>query len=107
MELYTRLPDFNTLVELYRDDPEAFEAFRTHLLQEAVDSSPPVYRPALVNLLGRIEEERSKAETPMEAVLSAMRMMRESVRQLREGWQEAHYAVAGLQTTLIIERVRH
>jgi hypothetical protein len=102
-----RLPDFDTLARLYREDPEAFETFRTTFLQEVVESSPEEYRPGLRLLLQRIEEQRSTAETPMEALIFAMRMMRESLRQLREGWQDAHYAVAGLQTTILIEKLKH
>lgn len=103
---HIQLPPFDTLVALYRDDPEAFECFRARLFQDVVDSSPEEHRPALRLLLQRIEEERSKAKTPMDGLIISMRMMRESLQQLRKGWQDAHYAVAGLQTKILIESAR-
>lgn len=106
MNLGPRLPEFDVLVALHQHDPAAFEAFRRHLLREAVDFAPVEQRPALEGLLERIEEERAKARTPVEAMLGAARMMHESVRQLNEGWQRAREAIAGLQATLVIERAR-
>ncbi|TFW09638.1 DUF3135 domain-containing protein [Oxalobacteraceae bacterium OM1] len=102
-----RLPEFDVLVALHQHDPEAFEAFRRHVLKEAVDFAPADQRPALEALLLRIEEERAKASTPMEAVLGATRMMQESVQRLNEGWDQAREAVAGLHAALVIERVRY
>jgi hypothetical protein len=107
VSLGPRLPEFDVLVALHRHDPEAFEAFRRHILKEAVGYAPLEHRPALEDLLDRIEEERAKARTPMEAVLGATRMMHDSVRQLNDGWQRAREAVADLQAALIIERARH
>jgi Protein of unknown function (DUF3135) len=106
VSLGVRLPDFNVLVALHQHDPEAFEEFRRHVLKEAVDYAPAVHRPALEQLLCRIEEVRAKAETPLDAVMSATRMMQESVMRLQDGWEQARHAVAGLQTALIIEQVR-
>lgn len=106
MSLGIRLPDFDTLVALHQQEPEAFEAFRRHLLREAVEVAPPVHRPALEDLLGRIEATREAAATPMEAAIAASRMMQESVARLHDTWEQARHAVAGLQTSLIIERMR-
>lgn len=107
MSLGPRLPEFDVLVALHQHDPAAFEAFRRHLLREAVDFAPPEQRPALESLLDRIEVERAKARTPMEALLGAARMMHDSVKQLNSGWDRAREAVAGLQTAIVIERARH
>jgi hypothetical protein len=101
-----RLPDFDVLVALHRHEPEAFEAFRRHTLRQAVDVAPPAHRPALEQLLRRIEEERATAVTPLEAATKAMRMMADSVGRLHDAWDQAREAVAGLQATLIIERLR-
>lgn len=102
-----RLPDFDVLVALYQHDPEAFEEFRRHLLREAVDGAPEGHRPSLEKLLTRIEEERAEAKTPMDALRSASHMMQESVAQLRDGWEQARAAAAGLQAALLIEKARH
>lgn len=106
MSLGTRLPDFDMLVALHRQEPDAFEAFRRHLLREAVNDAPPAHRPALETLLCRIEEAHDAAATPMEAAITASRMMQESVGKLHDAWDQARHAVAGLQTSLILERLR-
>lgn len=107
MSLGIRLPTFDVLVSLHRQDPEAFEAFRRHLLRDAVNLAPPEQRPALEKLLVRIEETRNAADTPMDAVIAASRMMHESVGKLHDAWSRTQHAVAELQTTLMIERMRH
>jgi hypothetical protein len=106
MSLGIQLPDFDVLMALHQRDPEAFEEFRRRLLREAVEYAPPVHHPALERLLRRIEEARKTAATPMEAALIASRMMQESLSMLHNTWEEALHAVAGLQTALLIERMR-
>jgi hypothetical protein len=101
------LPDFDVLVALYRHDPEALEAFRRHILRKAVDYAPLAHRHSLEQLLSHIETARDAATSPMEAAITAFRMMQESVTKLHEGWDQALQAVAGLQTALIIERLRN
>lgn len=101
-----RLPDFDTLVALHRDSPEAFEQLRRQLLAEAVEAAPVQHRPALENVLVRIEEARSAAATPMEAAIIASRMMHESVGSLAVAWKQAQSSLAGLQAALLIERCK-
>lgn len=100
------LPDFDALVALHRSDPEALENFRRHTLREAVEYAPLEHRASLEQLLKRIEEARDAAASPMEAASKAFRMMQESVAQLHGGWEQALQAVAGLQTALLLERLR-
>ena len=100
------VPSFDMLVSLHRQDAAAFEAFRQHLLQEAVDSAPPARRPGLRQLLGRIDSARAEAATPMEAASVAFDMMVESVQELSDSWQQAGCELAALQTQLAIEHAR-
>lgn len=100
------LPDFDVLVALHQHDPQALEDFRRHALREAVDFAPLQHRAALEQLLKELEEARSSATSPMEAATIAFRMMQNSVMRLHDGWEQAREAVAGLQTSLIIERLR-
>ncbi len=100
------LPDFEVLVALHRQDPEALEAFRRHVLREAVDDAPLAHRPALEQLLLHIETVRNTASTPIEAASTAFNMMQESVMRLHDGWEQARYAMAELQAALLIERMR-
>lgn len=101
-----RIPDFDVLAALHRQDPEALENFRRHALREAVDAAPPAYRPSLEQLLNRIEEARDTAATPLEAATVAFRMMCESAERLHGTWEQARQAVAELQAALILERLR-
>lgn len=104
--MHAEIPDFDVLVALHRHDPEAFETFRTHLLRQAVESAPAIHRPSLERLLTRIEAARKDAQTPKDAALVAFHMMQDSVKELHDGWEQARYAAAGLQTALLLERVR-
>ena len=106
MSLGIRLPDFDALMALYKADPEAFEAFRKRLLMDAVGRAPQEQRPALEQILKQIEAAREAASSPIESMLLAFKMLQDSLTQLRAGWENAQYALAGLQTSLIIERLR-
>lgn len=100
------LPEFDALSALYQNDPQAFEDFRRHALREAIEQAPPRHRPALEALLERMEQARQAASSPMEAAVAAAHMMRDSVARLCEAWVDTQHAVAGLQTALLIARLR-
>ena len=102
----TPLPDFDVLVAMYRNNPEALEDFRRHMLREAVDGAPLQHRASLERLLTQIEIARAGAASPLDAAMIAFRMMQESVERLQDGWEQAREAAAGLQAALIIERLR-
>ncbi|HZW22514.1 DUF3135 domain-containing protein [Noviherbaspirillum sp.] len=104
--MHSPLPDFDELAALHRRDPAALEALRRNMLRDAVDEAPAQHRAALEQLLEKIEATRATAGTPMEAAAAAFRMMQESVVRLHDGWEQALEAVAGLQTTLVIERLQ-
>ncbi len=101
-----RFPDFDTLVALHQDDAQAFEAFRRHLLNDAVDCAPPSRRPALRQLVRRMDMASSSAATPLEASAIAFEMMRQSLHELQSAWQQAQHACAALQTGLLLEKIR-
>jgi hypothetical protein len=106
MSLGIRLPDFDALMELYKEDPIAFEEFRKRLLIDAVGRAPQEQRPALELVLKQIDAARDAAASPIESMLLAFKMMQDSLAQLRSSWEKAHYALADLQTSLVIERLR-
>jgi hypothetical protein len=107
MSMAIRLPDFNAMVALHQQDPEAFEEFRRHLLRQAIDEAPLAHRARLERLIERIEAVHAAAPTPMEAAVAASRLMQESMAELLSAWGQARYAVAGLQATLVLQRYRH
>jgi hypothetical protein len=106
MSLGTPLPDFDVLMKLYKEDPEAFEDFRKRLLRDAVNRAPKDQHLALELLLKRIDAAREATANPVEAMLLAFKMMQESLAQLRSNWEKAQIAMAELQTSLIIEKLR-
>ena len=69
------LPDFNSLVELYRQNPLAFEALRSQLLQAQVDAAAPRNRLKLEQTLTLIELTRRAAKNPVHAMVLANRLM--------------------------------
>jgi formate dehydrogenase maturation protein FdhE len=100
------LPDFDTLVALHREDPDAFEELRRQLLNDAIAAAPLHHRPQLEKVLERIEEARNASTSPMESAISASRLMQESLGSLMVAWKKAQYKIAGLQTSLLIEKYR-
>lgn len=106
MSLGSRLPDIDVLMALHQEDPAAFEALRQQLLREAVERASREQRPALESILLQIEAARATTSSPIESMLLAFKMMQESLAQLQERWGEVQYALAGLQTSLLIERLR-
>ena len=101
-----KLPDFDTLSRLYKEDPVAFESFRRHLLRQAVDEAPRRHRPALEELLICMEANRQRAATPADAALGAFQMMRQSVSQLNAAWQLGLKSIAQLQADALMTKLR-
>lgn len=105
MSLHPAIPDFDMLVKLHQQDPQAFEAFRCHLLQDALEAAPVARRASLKLLLGRMEASRAACATPQQAAGMAFAMMAESLQELRDSWQQAFHALSELQTRLLLEKV--
>lgn len=106
MNTDAKLPDFDTLSRLYKEDPAAFDTFRRHLLRQAIDEAPRRHRPALEELLLCIEANRQRAATPAEAALGAFQMMRQSVGQLNAAWQLGLQSIAQLQADALLKKMR-
>ncbi len=102
----TKMPDFDFLVKLHKNDPDGLEQFRKHMLREAVDAAPPVHRQSLERLLERIETAHATASNPLDAARIAFRMMSDSVNQLQDAWGQTRCAMAGLQASMLIDRAR-
>lgn len=100
------IPDFDMLVKLHTYDQEAFEALRRHLLRDAINAAPLEQRPSLERLLARIEATRASAGSPEQAAGLAFEMMAESLKELRESWNQVCHTLSELQARILIERVR-
>lgn len=106
MQSRNDVPDFETLRKLYQENPQAYEILRLEILKGAVAAAPVDRRPLLQNTLYRIESARRATSTPQEAINVAARMMTESWGRLQTAWDQLHFDIAKLQTTILLERVR-
>lgn len=101
-----KLPKFDTLVSLYKNDPIAYDDFRLKLLNDEVDAAPPERRPALRNTLFKIEAARKRSKSPLEAAIMAYLMLCESTSQLRAEVRKLHYLASSMEAALIIEHIQ-
>ena len=71
--------NFDVMRALAASDPEAFEARRQAVIDEAIARAPERRRGRLRGLQWRIEQVRSRAANPMDACISLSGMMWEAV----------------------------
>lgn len=76
------LPDFDTLIDINKKDPEALTELRQRLSDEFVDSCPDSSRRRLEGLLFRINMELRRAGNPATAYLRLSDMMYSSFSEL-------------------------
>jgi Protein of unknown function (DUF3135) len=76
--------DFDEWQRLAREDPDEFERRRRTTIEALIDQAPPEHRERLRALQSRIDLERRRAKTPLEATLRLQSMMWERFGQLRE-----------------------
>ena len=106
MSFNWQLLPFDALVALHRTDPQGFEKYRDLHLNRAVAMAPVHQRPALAQTLCDIVAARKSAKSALEAATLAHCMMSKSLCSLGEKLQDLHYAVATLQTQLIIDDLK-
>ena len=102
-----KLPTFDMLVALHKQNPDAYEEFRRDLLRSCIDEAPESHQPGLELLYQRIETVRATARAPLEAAASASRLMIDSCLTLRQALGDLVDATAAMQTVLILEKFRH
>lgn len=71
------LPTFDQLKELHDYSPEAFEALRSELVNECIESAPEYRRNRLQGLQFHIDSRRSLAKNPLESCITLSKMMHE------------------------------
>jgi hypothetical protein len=106
MSITQNLPDFDTLVALYKTDPAAYEEVRRRLLRSCIDKAPVSHRPALELIYRRIEKVHADARTPLEAVVGASRLMLDSCSDLRGAMSQLQEATAAMQTAVLLDKFR-
>ena len=70
---------FNEWFELAQQDPAAFESTRLTLIEELIESAPPGQRQRLRCLQWRIDQERRRSSSPLDACVRLSNMMWERV----------------------------
>jgi len=77
------LPDVDTLIAMAQEDPERLELLRRSMMAALVDSAPnEQIKKRLRGLQFRIDMERERSKTPMDACLTLSDMMHESLAEL-------------------------
>ena len=80
-----RLPAFDVLVDMARNDPHGLEALRTRLTRQVIDTaSNDIARRRLEGLQFRVEVERKKARTPLAACMRISELMCHSLAELHK-----------------------
>ena len=102
----TTLPQFDTLVALHENDPEAYEILRLQLLRSCIESAPTAHQQALEELFDEINVIRNEATSPLEAAVNASRLMVDSCVRLRAAMGELLDANAALQTAVLLDKFR-
>jgi hypothetical protein len=83
------MADFDDLAMLAKQNPQEFEALRTKLCNQLIDSAPEPQRRRLRGLQFQVDMERRKAATPMAACIRISEMMHASFDELRDVLNEA------------------
>ena len=80
-----RLPAFDVLVDMARNDPQGLEALRTRLTRQVIETaSNDVARRRLEGLQFEVEVERRKARSPLGASVRISEMMCHSLAELHK-----------------------
>lgn len=76
------LPDFNELVALSRQDPQALETLRQQLVDQVIDNASPAAQARLRGLQFQIDAQRQLSTSAMGACVRLSRMMNASFTEL-------------------------
>lgn len=79
----TRLPAFDVLVDMARNDPEGLETLRRSLTEAVISAATSdVTKRRLKGLQFRVDMERARAHTPLAATIRISEMMCRSLADL-------------------------
>ncbi|MDO8909297.1 MAG: DUF3135 domain-containing protein [Pseudohongiella sp.] len=93
------LPDFDTLMKLHKEDPEALERLRQNLTSELMNKASDHTRRRLEGLQFRINMELRRASNPTARFLRLSDMMQESFHELNYCLNNPVDAVIARQNT--------
>jgi len=84
---FSGLPSQEELAQLAREDPQAFEALRSELIESTIRRAPERIQLRLRQLQFRIDGIRRLARTPLGALLKMQALMWESFLRMDEALQ--------------------
>jgi hypothetical protein len=82
-----KLPSHDVLAQLARDDPPAFEALRSELMENCINGAPERIRHRLRQLQFRVDGIRRVSRSPLGATLRIHALMWESFLEMNEKLQ--------------------
>ncbi|ARU56944.1 hypothetical protein OLMES_2899 [Oleiphilus messinensis] len=82
------LPDFDVMLEMAKQDPEALEALRKSLVEKVIATADDRYKRKLKGLQFKIDMERQRARTPLATCLALSGMMHDSFYRLNDSLNE-------------------
>lgn len=77
------LPNFERMVEMAKNDPEALERLRLEMVRDAINDAPEEYRQRLHGLQFQIDGKRLLSKNPMQACIEISKMMHESLTEMK------------------------
>lgn len=97
------LPDFDTLRDLARENPEKLEQLRLALCQKVIDEAPEHAKPRLEGLLFQINARREIASSNLEATEELYGMMNHSLKRMQSMLKD----LRTIQSESILLTTRH
>jgi len=79
-----RIPDFDSLAKMAKQNPQEFEALREKLVEQAIASAKESNQRRLRGLQFQIDMTRQKAKTPLAACIQISSLMHDSLAELRD-----------------------
>lgn len=80
-----KLPAFDVLVDMARNDPDRLESLRVRLTRDIIDSAPDEQkRKRLEGLQFRVDMERKRSRSPLAATIKLSEMMCHSLAELHK-----------------------
>ena len=82
------LPSREVLAQLASENPQAFEALRSELIENGISSAPEKIQPRLRGLQFRVDCIRRLSRTPLSALIKIQAMMWESFLRMDQELQK-------------------
>ena len=83
-----KLLDFDELLELHQNDPEALEKYRKDIIEELIESSPKEIQQRLRAIIWNIETRMRNMHDPMQRLNYAFSFMWDSLLRLHKEYQQ-------------------